>query len=77
VSTKNSKAAVILDRCAILGPATAVFRVTLGINQAYLPTSQVTIFVDGKRCTQEMLEALCAQLNQPMMPEEMLQATAA
>jgi hypothetical protein len=26
VSTKNSKAAVILDRCVILGPATAVFR---------------------------------------------------
>ena len=26
VSTENSKAAVILARCAILGPATAVFR---------------------------------------------------
>jgi hypothetical protein len=28
VSTENSKAAVILARCAILGPATAVFRLT-------------------------------------------------
>jgi hypothetical protein len=26
VSTENSKAAVILARCSILGPATAVFR---------------------------------------------------
>jgi hypothetical protein len=51
--------------------------VTLGINQAYLPTSQVQIFFDGKRCTQEMLETLCSQLSQPMMPEEMLQSTAA
>jgi divalent metal cation (Fe/Co/Zn/Cd) transporter len=32
VSTDNSKAAVILARCAILGPATAVFRIiTSGI----------------------------------------------
>jgi hypothetical protein len=29
LSTKNSKAAVILARCAILGPATAVFRCIL------------------------------------------------
>jgi hypothetical protein len=29
VSTENSKAAVILDRCAVLGPATAVFRFNL------------------------------------------------
>ncbi len=27
VSTENSKAAVILARCAVLGPATALFKV--------------------------------------------------
>jgi hypothetical protein len=29
VSTENSKAAVILVRCAVLGPATAIFRIIL------------------------------------------------
>jgi hypothetical protein len=44
--------------------------VTLGINQAYIPTSQVSIFVDGKRCTSEMLETLCSQLSEPSLQEQ-------
>jgi hypothetical protein len=44
--------------------------VTLGINQAYIPTSQVSIFVDGKRCTSEMLETLCSQLSDPSLQEQ-------
>jgi hypothetical protein len=34
-STENSKAAVILARCAIWGPATAVFRIMLLLLPGY------------------------------------------
>jgi hypothetical protein len=39
--------------------------VTLGINQSYLPPSQITIFVNGARCDVEMLTTLRCQLGDP------------
>jgi hypothetical protein len=36
VSTENSKAEVILTRCAILGPATALFRFTHRLQEVIL-----------------------------------------
>jgi len=36
--------------------------VTLGVNQSYLPVTQITVFVNGKRCDAEMLTALRCQL---------------
>jgi hypothetical protein len=50
--------------------------VTLGINQSYLSPSQIAIFANGVRCTNEMLDTLRCQLG-GVDSVEALQATAA
>jgi hypothetical protein len=50
--------------------------VTLGINQSFLPASQITIFVNGALCDEETLMALRCQLGDAD-PRTALQANAA
>lgn len=50
--------------------------VTLGINQLYLPTSQIQVFESGRPCVADRLEALCQAL-EGLEPFNAYQANAA